>query len=98
MKILSISKGLKKKTYKFKLTPEELERLDIMARRAHISKDEFLGALLDIVWQLREKCLDDLTTCYSEIDILKMFVDVFANQIDSVYTSNTCSRLEIAAK
>lgn len=73
MKTLSITKGLKQKTYKFKLTPEEFSRLEILAKEAGMSKDEFLQLLVDSAWKRKitratviddfvhtlEKCLDE---------------------------------------
>lgn len=73
MRILSVTKSPKHKTYKFKLTPEEMARLDILAKEAGTSKDEFLQLLVDSAWKRRvtratgiddfvsvlEKCLDE---------------------------------------
>lgn len=51
MKILSVSKGLKLKTYKFKLTEEEFARLDILAKDAGVTKDEYLQITINNLWK-----------------------------------------------
>lgn len=72
MKMLSVSRGLSQRQYKIKLTPEEFARLDILAKEAGMTKDEFLEMLLESAWKRR---VTRSTTVDDFIDTLERFLD-----------------------
>lgn len=92
MKMLSITKGLKRKTYKFKLTPEEFTRLDILAKQNGITKDEWLQAIVDRAYRSSKITHSER----GEIDLFTWAVQCYLKE--KVEESEARFRLDCLAK